>query len=191
MQRGSATVVALVGPGSDRVLGTVGRAGRVRAVAVDRGLAPLERAIAAQRLSGGDGAPVTVHDADPLAAVVDAWVARFDGTGAAGDLEVQVGAAVAGWRGRSVELPDYYVLLDPDAWDRTRRHWYLGVLVAAAPARVVPVRSAEAAGPALANLPAGRWWPELPRLLADVDRRVPDQLVRDPAAPGTSLITPG
>ncbi len=37
-----------------------------------------------------------------------------------------------------VELPDYYLVLDPESWAPTRRHWYLGVL--ARSARVVPDR---------------------------------------------------
>lgn len=189
MQRSAATVVALVGPGAHELVPSLGRVG-VRAVPVDPDLPPLERAAAAQQGTGGAGSAVAVHDADPLAAVADAWVRLFDGSGAAGELEVARGAAVARWRARAVELPDYYVLLDADAWDATRRHWYLGVLSAAAPPRVVPVRGAEAVRAALRRLPAGRWWPPLDRLLADVERQVPDRLVTDEAE-GPSLLRPG
>jgi hypothetical protein len=191
VQRGSATVVAVVGPGSDGVLSTIGSAARVRVVRVDPALPALERAVLAQQLVGGDGAPVTIHDADPLAAVADAWVARFDGAGAAGDLEVQVGAAVARWRGQALELPDYYVLLDPDAWPPTRRHWYLGVLAAAAPSRVLPAGDATAVAALLARLPTGRWWPTVPRLLEDVDRRVPDALRQPGGTEERALIVGG
>jgi hypothetical protein len=77
-----------------------------------------------------------------------------------------------------VELPDYYLLLDPEAWAPTRRHWYLGLLARSAPARVVPADPSSAAKiqAAIASLASGRWWPELDRLLADVDRVVPDRV---------------
>ncbi len=177
MQRSAATVVALVGPGAAELVPGLGRAGRVRAVVVDAALAPLERAVAAQRGTGGAGATLAVHDADPLAGVVEAWVRLFDGTGAAGELEIARAALLERWRAGAVDLPDFYLLLDPDAWDTTRRHWYLGVLSAAAPSRVVPVRSAEEVPAALRRLPAGRWWPPLRRLLDGVERQVPDRLV--------------
>ena len=76
-----------------------------------------------------------------------------------------------------VELPDYYLLLDPGSWTATRRHWYLGVLHRAAPTRVVPVdAAADKVGASIATLASGRWWPDLDRLLSDVDRVVPDQV---------------
>ena len=37
-------------------------------------------------------------------------------------------ATLARWRVGSIELPDYYVVLDAEAMVPTRRHWYLGVL---------------------------------------------------------------
>jgi hypothetical protein len=45
---------------------------------------------------------------------------------------------LARWRVGSIELPDYYLALDAESWTATRRHWFLGVLHTAAPARVVP-----------------------------------------------------
>jgi hypothetical protein len=190
MQRSDATVVALVGPGARELVPALGRAGRIRSVAVDPELPPLERAALAQRGTAGAGAALAVHDADPLAAVVDAWVRLFDGAGAAGELEVARGAALARWRARAVELPDYYLLLDPDAWDATRRHWYLGVLSAAAPPRVVPLRTTAEVQAALRRLPAGRWWPPLDRLLADVEHQVPDRLVSTDAEDAPTLLRP-
>ena len=82
------------------------------------------------------------------------------------------------WRARTIELPDYYLVLDPESWAPTRRHWYLGVLARSAPARVVPAdpSSAGRVQAAIATLASGRWWPELDRLLADVDRVVPDRV---------------
>jgi hypothetical protein len=119
--------------------------------------------------------PYLVHDADPLALVADAWVRRFDEQGPAGELEVAVRETVGPWRARAIELPDYYLLLDPGSWGATRRHWYLGLLHRAAPSRVVPA-DADRVQATIATLASGRWWPELDRLLADVDRVVPDRV---------------
>lgn len=176
VQRSAATVVTLVGPEAADLLPSLGRAGRVRVVTVDPDLSPLERAVAAQQGAGGAGASLAVHDADPLAEVAEAWIGLFDGTGPRGELEVVVAATVQRWRSRMIELPDYYVLLGPDAWDATRRHWYLGVLSEAAPTRVIPVAGPGGVPAALRRLPAGRWWPSLTRLLDGIERRVPDRL---------------
>jgi hypothetical protein len=90
---------------------------------------------------------------------------------------VAVGETLGRWRARAIELPDYYLVLDPASWGATRRHWYLGLLHRAAPVRVIPVEGAVDQLPAtIGNLASGRWWPELDRLLGEVDRVVPDQL---------------
>jgi hypothetical protein len=191
VQRSAATVVALVGSGAAGLVPGLARAGRVRAVVVDPALPPLERAVAAQERASGAGATLAVHDADPLAAVVEAWVRLYDSTGAAGELEVAREAVIGRWRARAVDRPDYYLLLDPDAWDRTRRHWYLGVLSAAAPSRVLPLRAADEVSAALRRLPAGRWWPPLPRLLDAIERQVPDRLVTPDEPETPTLLRPG
>ena len=118
--------------------------------------------------------PYSVHDADPLAVVADAWVRRFDEQGPVGELEVAVRETLARWRVGSIELPDYYLVLDAERWGATRRHWFLGVLHHAAPARIVPVPDAHAAGAALGHLTTGRWWPDVDALLDGVDQVVPD-----------------
>jgi len=176
MQRSSATVVAVVGPGSGAVVGAVAAAGRVRAVAVDPVLPALERAVAAQQGAGGGGSALAVHDADPLADVADAWARRYDGGGSAGELEVAVAALRSRWRAGAVELPDYYVVLDPEAWAPTRRHLYLGHLAGQAPTRMLPAADAPEVVAVLWRLPTGRWWPDLGRLLDGLDRVVPDAL---------------
>ncbi len=177
MDRHATTVVAVVGTGARRAVESLRGRANVRVVVPgEEGVA--DRAGAAWRLAAGTSVPYLVHDADPLAAVADAWVRRFDEVGAAGELEVAVADVVARWRARSVGLPDYYLVLDAEELPPTRRHWYLGLLHGAAPARVVPAR-ASATGAALAaelrRLPTGRWWPELDRLLDGIDRVVPDR----------------
>lgn len=98
------------------------------------------------------------------------------GRGWAGELEVAVSETVARWRARSIELPDYYLVLDAESLGATTRHWYLGVLHRAAPVRVVPVAATPTEVIArLSHLPAGRWWPDLDQLLSGIDRVVPDR----------------
>lgn len=177
MQRNvSTTVVAVVGTDPGPVAKALGEAANVAAALPDPGADPLDRAVAAWHEATRTHRPYLVHDADPLAVVADAWVARFDGAAPTGDLEVAVSQAVARWRAGTVELPDYYLVVDPQDLGVTRRHWLLGYLHQRAPARVVPV----AGDPgelraALARLRAGRWWPDLDGLLDGIERVVPDQ----------------
>ncbi len=198
MQRTSTTVVAIVGDDSAAPVAALGRATNVVAHVADPDAGLLDRAVAAWSEAAGTHAPYFVHDADPLAAVADAWVRRFDELGPVGELEVAVTETVARWRVRSLELPDYYLVVDAESWAPTRRHWFLGVLHQAAPARVVPVRGdvAEMAT-ALGRLASGRWWPDVDRLLDGIDRVVPDQIApggtaaAEPAGPGPgALVAP-
>ncbi len=173
----STTVVALVGEAAPECLEALRRAANVRVVRPDPEQPPFERAAVAYRAAKGIHAPYLAHDADPLAVVADAWVGWFDQQAPAGALEVAVSETVQRWRADSIDLPDYYLVLDADSWDATRRHWYLGVLHRAAPSRVVPAGGTPAEVEAqLSQLASGRWWPELDRLLSGIDRMVPDQV---------------
>jgi hypothetical protein len=88
--------------------------------------------------------------------------------------------------------PDYYLVLDPETWEATRRHFYLGVLHRAAPSRVVPVvGTPERVGAQLGGLRSGRWWPEVDRLLDSIDRVVPDQVQAAPPGDEGGSISPG
>jgi hypothetical protein len=177
MQRISTTVIGLVGEEARACAEGLRRASNIRVELPDPAAPPLERAAAAWQAATSTQLPYLVHDADPLALVADAWVRWFDEQGPAGELEVAVGETVARWRAKAIELPDYYLLLDPGSWGATRRHWYLGLLHRAAPTRVVPAdAAADKVSASIATLASGRWWPELDRLLADVDRVVPDQV---------------
>jgi hypothetical protein len=177
MQRISTTVIGLVGEQARaRAKGLEGAA-NIRVELPEPAASPLERAAAAWQAATSAQAPYLVHDADPLALVADAWTRRFDGQGPVGELEVAIGDILARWRARTIELPDYYLVLDAESLGATRRHWYLGVLHRAAPSRVVPAdATADKLRATIGNLASGRWWPDLDRLLADVDRVVPDQL---------------
>jgi hypothetical protein len=119
--------------------------------------------------------------------VANQWVALYDGSGVHGDLEIAVAKVTARWRSRLVDLPDYYLVLDAGHMPATLRHWFLGVLHAAAPTRVVPVQPTTAAvDRALTNLPTGRWWPDLPELLTGIDQVAPDAVDTAPVSPAAA-----
>lgn len=172
-RRTTTTVVALVGEGAADGVERLGHAANVVAVPVDADDPPLDRAVAVWARATRAHTPYLVHDADPLLAVADAWVRRFDSAGPIGELEVAVSETLARWRVGSIELPDYYVVLDAESWSPTRRHWYLGLLHTAAPARVVPVADPDAAARMLGRLGTGAWWPDLDDLLGGIERVVP------------------
>ncbi len=143
---------------------------------------PLERARLATQAAASAHVPYFVHDADPLELVAESWVRLFDAEGPIGELEVAAAETVARWRNQTLELPDYYLVTDTDAMTPTRRHWYFGVLHAAAPSRVVPVRNGPTAlVAALEELQPTRWWPPLAELLDGIERRAPDTIDTTPA----------
>jgi hypothetical protein len=183
-QRTSTTVVAIVGRAAAACVERLGAAVNVVPVMVEAEHPPLDRAVAAWAEAARAHSPYLVHDADPLAAVADSWVRRFDEEGPVGELEVAVSETLARWRVGSIEMPDYYLVLEAEAWTATRRHWYLGVLHTRAPARVVPVPDPDAAARMLPRLGAGAWWPDVDDLLEGIERVVPDQLV--PGSTGSS-----
>jgi hypothetical protein len=173
VQKVRTTVVAVIGASRD-ALARAGAAANVRAAQLDPDRPVLDRAVEAWDLAARAAVPYFLHDADPLAWVEGAWARRFDAGSPPGELEVAVTETTRRWRAGSLELPDYYVVVEPESWDQTRRHWYLGVLVGAAPRRVTTVDPGELV-PALPHLPPGPWWPELDQLLAGIEDVVPDQ----------------
>ncbi|MEO3870999.1 hypothetical protein ABGB18_19495 [Nonomuraea sp. B12E4] len=170
MRRLSSTVVVVAGDGAADVVAGLSGLHNVRAIPRgERGPAEV------MEIAGRSSATYVVHDADPLAEVAAAWTAFFDGTGVTGALEVAVETALGELRADRLVLPDYYLVLDPDGMATTVRHWWLGVLAGAAPARVVPVQAATVAEE-LGRLAAGRWWPaDLEGWLRGLPRVVPDQ----------------
>lgn len=167
------TVVAVIGA-SHQALARADEAANVRVAEVDPKKPALDRAVEAWNLALRSSVPYFLHDADPLALVEGAWARRFEAGGPPGELEVALTETVGRWRAGSLELPDYYLLVDPGGWDAPRRHWYLGVLVGAAPRRVATVDPLELLN-SLPDLPPGPWWPELDRLLAGIEDVIPDQ----------------
>jgi hypothetical protein len=171
MQRTATTVLTVVD--DDRVLEAWPGAANVHAIITDPSLPALDRATQAWSLAARTNLPYAVHDADPLAMVADAWVRLFDGEGPVGELEVAVTETIGRWRRRNIELPDYYLVVQPEVWAPTRRHFYLGVVASLAPARVVVTDGNLTA--AIGGLGTGRWWPDMDRLLEGIDRQVPDR----------------
>ncbi len=174
----STTVIGVVGTDAAACVASLADAANVTAIRPSIELGPAERAREAWQRAMRCHSPYTVHDADPLEPVADAWARSFTDDGMRGELEVATSEAVARWRAGSIELPDYYFVIEPDGLEAGRRHWYLGVLHRAAAHRVVPIEAEGAAArAAIAHLRAGRWWPALPDLLTTLDAVLPDQLM--------------
>jgi hypothetical protein len=174
--RVNTTVVAVVGPtGGSSPLEHV-RAANVRVLRPDDAATALERAVMAWEQARRTNTPYLLHDADPLAWVADAWSQRFENRDRAGDLEVAVAETLARWRARSLDLPDYYLLPDPEGLNPILRHWFLGLVGSAAPNRVVTTRPGAPVVDQLADLHPGPWWPGLDLVLAGIDRALPEQL---------------
>lgn len=123
---------------------------------------------------------------DPLADVAAGWRAMWDltsGPGGAARFEDHAAEALAAWRDKRFELPDYYLVLAGAAPEGTGPDLYLGPLRAVRPRRVAlaatPGSPAAAEGPAaqaaslldtLRGLEHGPWWPPLDELI-DAARR--------------------
>jgi hypothetical protein len=171
VSRPNTTVVVLAGADAAdiaRALGALPGVTTVDAAGRDR----------VRDLAASAHSPYLVHGFDPLGAVGDAWVGYFDGTVPAGTLEVATEEALSALRRETEILPDYYLVLDPEAMPVTRRHWWLGALASVAPSRVVPVASSVGAvRETLGRLPAGRWWPApVEPWLRGLPRVVPDRI---------------
>ena len=171
MRSPAATVVVMVGRVPDALLRELGGMPNVQALRLtEEGSPPLRDVLgAAQRT-------FLVHDLDPLAAVARAWIGFFDDPASIGVLRVEVESALAAFSSGAAVLPDYYLVADPETLTPTEAQWWLGVLAAIAPARVIPVPARGAAvRQTLAALPAGRAWPEPAGWLRELDLQVPDR----------------
>jgi hypothetical protein len=190
MQRTATTVLTVVAGDpavSAAVLSAWPGAANVHAILTDPGLAALDRATQGWDAAARTNLPYALHDADPLAGVAEAWVRLFDGEGPVGELEVAVAETIARWRRRAIELPDYYLVVKPEDWPPTRRHFYLGVLGSLAPTRLAVTEGDLTS--AIAALGTGPWWPDVDRLLDGIDRQVPDRV--GVSGSGSSSSEPG
>ena len=125
------TVVVLAGQTTEQVLAAVGRSLNVVLVrpeptAVRRGRrgAGIEAAAGALRRAAGITAPYVLVAADPLAAVAAAWQAMWEVTAeprGSDEFELRAAEALAAWRAKRFELPDYYLVLAEETARPQRR----------------------------------------------------------------------
>lgn len=191
MRGESSTVIVLAGAVSDDLLAELGQSPNV---ALARGNAAAAGAQttadqstssdATQARPGWEPGALALREAmrrramyvvvpdDPLAAVAAGWRAMWDvsaGSPGPAQFEQAAAEALAAWRSKQFELPDYYlVIADPQD---TGPDLYLGPLHAARPRRVPvgatagePRQAARVLG-TLGSLEHGPWWPPLDELV--------------------------
>lgn len=126
---------------------------------------------------------------DPLAGVAAAWREMWDvaaGSPGAAGFERHAAQALAAWRDKRFELPDYYLVLAPAPDIEAGPDLYLGPLRAARPRRVAVAGAGARVGDDLApaarlldtlrSLEHGPWWPPLDDLLDAARRFFPGAL---------------
>jgi hypothetical protein len=172
MEAPASTTLVVVGDEATSAIHALEGFANVRALAFD-GIPDDEVA----RWSATADAPYLVHDRDPLAHVAAAWVEFFDDQSTYGVLELEIDRAVDAAERHAISVPDYYVVLHPEALPTTWKHWWLGVLAAESPSRVIPWPDAdESLAGLLRHLPTGRAWPDVESWLPRVAAAVPDRV---------------
>jgi hypothetical protein len=191
MRRESSTVVVLAGEVTEELLAGLGRSPNVslaRAPADATGQAAAEAdavrpgwepgAVAMREAARRSSTYVIVPD-DPLAEVAASWRAMWavpGGPQAVAGFEGAAAGALAAWRDKRFELPDYYLVMAGPQPDGTGPDLYLGPLRAARPHRVAVAGIAGRPGQTdrlldtLRSLAHGPWWPPLDELI-DAARR--------------------
>jgi len=134
-----------------------------------------ERGAMAMREAARRRSPYVIVPDDPLAAVATGWRAMWDvSAGQSGPAEFERSAveALAAWRDKRFEMPDYYLVMADRPADDEGPDMYLGPLRAIRPRRVaLTVGGADAAVQSarviesLRSLSHGPWWPPLDDLL--------------------------
>jgi hypothetical protein len=184
MRRESSTIVALAGPVRAELLAGVARSPNIsliRSVPDGSGRREPEHeqewepGARAMREAARRRSTYVVVAGDPLAGVATAWRAMWDpgaGPAAPAGFEQQAAEALAAWRGKQFELPDYYLVVpEPDPDLSSGANLYLGPLRAARPRRiaVASITPADRDGAglltSLRSLAHGPWWPPLDELL--------------------------
>jgi hypothetical protein len=193
VRRESSTVVVLVGETGGRLLAGVDQSPNVsiaRAPSPPNGR-PAADEHAAEPRPGWEAGAEALREAarrrstyvivvdDPLADVAAGWRAMWDlsaGPAGAAEFEQRAAEALAAWRDKRFELPDYYLVMAPAQGTAAGPDLYLGPLHAVRPRRVAVAGTADAPGQAsrlldtLRSLEHGPWWPPLDELL-DAARR--------------------
>jgi hypothetical protein len=219
------TVVVLAGRTTEQVLDAVGRS--LNVVLVRPGQAPsgtdagagaagIEAAAGALRRAAGITAPYVLVAADPLSSVAAAWQAMWEVTAeprGSDEFELRAAEALAAWRAKRFELPDYYLVLAeetvPGGADAPgtasapgtpgaggpRADFYLGPLRAVRPNRVSvaggtsPDAQAGALLSELGSLRHGPWWPPLDEVVRTARGFYPGTLAESPPAGQASLLS--
>ena len=154
--------------------------------------------------------------ADPLSSVAAAWQAMWEITTeprGSDEFELQAAEALAAWRAKQFELPDYYLVLaedtapggaagagpsgtsGPSGAAARRADFYLGPLRAVRPNRVSvaagssPAAQAEALLSELGSLRHGPWWPSLDEVFRTARGFYPGTLAESPAGGQASLLS--
>jgi hypothetical protein len=197
VRRNPATVVVLAGQAGDGLLAAVDRAVNVVLVRPDDSAEGLEAAAGALRRAAGISAPYVLVAADPLAAVAAEWRAMWQlpretprETAGGEAFELRAAEALAAWRAKQFELPDYYLVLGGQAapGDEPPPDFYLGPLRSVRPHRVAVAAAAEPAEQAaellavLGQLRQGRWWPALDEIFRTARGFYPGALTESPDA---------
>jgi hypothetical protein len=186
MRRETSTVVALVGEVSEPLLAELGRSPNVSVARppADTAIPPAapearpawEAGALAMREAARRRSPYVILTDDPLAGVASAWRDLWDlaaGPERSARFEAAAAEALAAWRARQFELPDYYLLIAGGQPEGTGPDLYLGPLRAARSHRVAADITR---GPAqlshvldtLRSLPYGAWWPPLDQLIDSI-----------------------
>jgi hypothetical protein len=207
--------VVLAGRPAEQVLGAVSRSLNVVLVRPEPASpagadAGIEAAALALRRAAGISAPYVLVAADPLGAVAEAWQAMWSVTAestGSDEFELRAAEALAAWRAKRFELPDYYLVLAEEtspggdgsgAGDsgtgEPRADFYLGPLRAVRPNRVSvaagasPEAQAAALLSELGSLRHGPWWPSLDEVFRTARGFYPGSLAESTAAGRASLL---
>ena len=153
-RRTSTTVVAIVGDGARACVERLGRGANVATLVPEPDDPPLDRAVAAW--SDGDrGCTCPTSCTTPTRSTPSPTRGCAASTAKDRSASSKSWSATRSlrWRAGSIELPDYYLVLDAEAWaPHAASTGTSACSTRAAPARVVPVLGADAADAALRRL---------------------------------------
>ena len=109
MEAPASTTLVVVGDEATSAIHALERYANVRAATFDE---VSDDDVA--RWSASAAAPYVVHDHDPLAHVANAWVEFFDDQSTYGVLELEIDRALEAAGRHEMNVPDYYVVLQPE-----------------------------------------------------------------------------